>query len=646
MTVVRGRARTGARAVLRTVFCGALAAVGLLAAGCGSDNIIYGTVATTLSSVSSQFSTYTVNLSLSELTRTDGQIAFIEGAYGAGRAERVDLARLTDVSELLSAGAVPIGTYKSATFTLDYGSPIVDVDVNGVPTPATVVDSTGAALSTISVTVTFDPDHPLVVQTGQGSRLNINFDLTAGSVIDTSKNPIQVTTQPVIAVSATPVDTQPIRARGVFVATNNSTGEITFNILPLYESNQYAGQTIPLGALHVQTGPQTTYNVNGQAYLGSAGVTAVGGLQVNTLIAAYGTLGDLSTSTPSFTATDIYAGSTLQDLAQDHFTGTIASRSGNTLKLHGVSVLLRNGVYTYLPDLPVTVGASTIVSEDTQPNATGLDIHSLSIGQRIDVSGNVICASPSEVTPNCATAVNGSVLGSLDATSGQARMVPTRVWGTLSSTTPASATLNMVSLDGFAPTPPPGQSGFSFDFTGTGAGGAQADPANYVVDTGSLDLSATPPGSSTPIAVDGFVTPFGTAPPDFTALAVTPGAAFENSQLIVVWPAGGIKAPFNSADSGSIVVNLANTTSAVDIGLSSQSLSSSVTIQPASGVTPELSIGNVTAGILMYGTFTALESQLDTIVGGTGFVQTLVAQGSYNATTGIFTAKRIHIVTD
>ncbi|MEW8381352.1 MAG: metallophosphoesterase, partial [Candidatus Thiodiazotropha taylori] len=55
-----------------------------------------------------------------------------------------------------------------------------------------------------------------------------------------------------------------------------------------------------------------------------------------------------------------------------------------------------------------------------------------------------------------------------------------------------------------------------FDFSGTGSSAAtDADPENYEVDHGALDISQINAG--VPLRVIGFVTPFATAPADFTA---------------------------------------------------------------------------------------------------------------------------------
>ncbi len=59
----------------------------------------------------------------------------------------------------------------------------------------------------------------------------------------------------------------------------------------------------------------------------------------------------------------------------------------------------------------------------------------------------------------------------------------------------------------------------AFTFTGTGTTSASdASGTAYVVSTGAL--SQTGLAANAPIQVQGFVTPFGTAPPDFTATSL------------------------------------------------------------------------------------------------------------------------------
>jgi len=87
-----------------------------------------------------------------------------------------------------------------------------------------------------------------------------------------------------------------------------------------------------------------------------------------------------------------------------------------------------------------------------------------------------------------------------------------------------------------------------FDFTGTGS-----DPANYQVNTGSLGLAGVESGD--PVRVRGFPTPFGSAPPDFDAVAVI-NAAEMPAAVGVSWTFPGSAAAFPALEASQIVADL------------------------------------------------------------------------------------------
>src|SRR6266480_5915656 len=252
-------------------------------------------------------------------------------------------------------------------------------------------------------------------------------------------------------------------------------------------------------------------------------------LQTNTPTAAYGTLGDLSGITPGFHATAVYAGTSLESPDADHISGVVSARSGSTLTVHGATSVTRFGAVTVHNNATVTLGSATVVSEDGMA-ASGLTPLSVSVGQQLDVSGQTTIDASGNVT--------------MDATNGQVRLASTRIWGTLNSATPGSALLDVLSLGNFAPA--------GLNFAGTGSTVA-ANPSAYALNTGALDESGTAAG--TLLQVDGIVNAFGSAPPDFTATAITAGTATEQ-RLVVEWINGGLTAPFTSASSAGLVVNL------------------------------------------------------------------------------------------
>jgi hypothetical protein len=352
----------------------------------------------------------------------------------------------------------------------------------------------------------------------------------------------------------------------------------------------------------------------------------------STSVVAYGTLDSLVGITPSFNATSVYAGSSQEGDLAEYLTGTVTARSGDTLNLHGVTYLDPQGVFQYYADIPVGIGTSTIVSEDGVA-APNLSLASISVGQQINVSGQAGIDS-----------TTGDLLN-LDATEGQVRLAQTQLWGTLTSATPTSATVDMLTLDNWTPS--------AFAFAGTATSGA-VNPGAYVVNTGAVNESGVTAG--TLLQFNGLVTPFGTAPPDFTATTVTPGSATEQV-LICEWPHGGSPTPFSSVSNAGLVVNLSNAalddvryirTGPATLDLKTLPASPLITTVGAPASALQLAIGSFTAtnGVSVYNNMADFISKVQaTFPAGntTNQVFRLTAYGQYNSTTNTFVATRIHV---
>jgi len=614
MTVVRTRRSRSGRPL--TALAWGLTA---LLAGCGGSSTSPGTPVITLSDTSGDFAAYRVGIDSISLTDTNGAVV-----APLLTVESVDLAALTDLAELLEVPAVPSGTYKSATLTLDYTSASIWVNVNGQAVAATAVSGTGSGLSTIALTITFDPNHPLVITRGESTRLAIDIDLAASNSINTSTTIPTVTVRPFLVMTPAPADATVIRARGLLVTVPSGSSGYVMNVRPLTDL------VSALGAVTVSTNAQTYFNINGVAYTGAAGLTAMASLPENTPTAAYGTLGDLSGITPGFHATAVYVGTSLESPLADHIRGVVSARSGNTLTVHGATSVTRFGVVTILKNATVTLGSATVVSEDGVA-ASGLTPLSVSVGQQLDVSGQSSFDSSGNFT-------------TMDATAGQVRLASTRVWGTLNSATAGSAKLDVLSLGNFAP------AGFNFAGTGTTA----ANPSDYVVNTGSLDQSAT--AAHTLLQVDGIVNAFGSAPPDFTATAITAGTATEQ-RLVVEWINGGATAPFLSDSSAGLVVALNNANlgtiheirtgpAALDLKtLSSFPASPLITTVGADQSRLQLAIGSasLSTGVSVFNSISGFAAALSSTFNGTNKIYRLVAVGQYNIGTNTFVASRISV---
>jgi hypothetical protein len=618
MTVVRTRRSRAARALTALAWGFTV----LLASCGGGSTTTLGTPVITLSDTSGDFAAYRVSISSITLTNTNGAIA-----TPLLTPESVDLAALSDLAELLEVPPAPSGTYKSATLTLDYSSASIWVNVNGQAVAATAVDSTGKALSTVTLTITFDPNHQLVISQGQSTHLAIDIDLAASNSINTSTTPATVTVRPFPVMTPAPADATLMRVRGRLVTVQSGSSDYVMNVRPLTDL------TSALGAVTVSTNAQTYFNINGVAYTGAAGLTAMASLPENSSSAAYGTLGDLSGITPGFHAAAVYAGTSLESPLADHISGVVSARSGNTLTVRGANSVTRLGFVTFLSNATVTLGSGTVVSEDGVA-ASGLTPLSVSVGQQLDVSGQSAFDASGNLT--------------MDATAGQVRLASTRVWGTLiSPATAGSASLDVLSLGNFAP------AGFNFAGTGTTAG-QDANPSAYVVNTGSLDESAT--AAHTLLQVDGTVNPFGSAPPDFAATAITAGTATEQ-RLVVEWVNGGATAPFLSDSSAGLVVDLNNANlgtiheirtgpAALELKtLSSFPASPLITTVGADQSNLQLAIGSasLSTGVSVFNSISGFAAALTSTFNGTNKIYRLVAVGQYNIGTNTFVASRISV---
>jgi hypothetical protein len=626
MTVVRARLT---RRLLWTSCALILSAAALLASCRGYNNITYGTAVVTMSSdVGGQFSSYVVNIDGVTLTRSDGVVFPVLGTF-----ETVDLARLQDLSELVEAPAVPVGTYTTMTLTVDYSAADITVNVAGVPTRANPVDSGNNAMITTTLTVAFDPGNQLVISGGACTRLAIDFNLAAFNSVNAGTSPLTVTVRPFVTAIAAPADQTSLRARGIFVVSQPSSSDFIVNMRPFNDL------VSALGALTVNTSSSTYFNINGVVYTGAAGLTAMKSLQISTPIAAFGTVGGFGTITPSFTATAVYAGTMVEDPLADSLTGTVSAVNGTTIHVHGASYLPRPGGLTaqpYFPDVPVTVGTATIVTEDGSA-ASGLSTSSISVGQRINVSGQGTIDITGALTSMDAT---GTAAG---APPGQVRLQPTPVWGTLNSAVAGSMSLNVLSIGDFQPS--------ALTFTGTGTSSANdAVAASYAVNTPGIDESATAAG--TLLKAYGVVTPFGSAPPDFTATSVILGTATAQT-LVVEWVNGGAPSPFSSASSAGLVVNLsdANLSSTIRYIATGPkqtdltTLPASPTIAFAAGTTLTLAVGPITVNsistIQVFESASSFATALTSALNGTNKVSSLACVGQYDPTTNTFTATQV-----
>ena len=658
MTDVRARMSQSARNGLRYVLCGLGLLLALLTASCGNGIFVPGTPIFTITDRSGEFTSFIVTLYQIQLTRNDNTVVTLPMIN-----QRVDLVELSNLAEIMGAPAVEEGTYVSMTLTLIYTGAQITVDVNGQSVPTTILDPTTSpanqAAGTQTFTVQFDPNNPLVITNQKSNLVNIDIDLAASTTIDFS-NPANPTVyiKSFATGNAIPVYTKPIRARGLFVIADTANNNFIMNVRPFHDISNS-----PFGAMTVQPTAQTYYNINGTSYTGAAGLAALASIQnvyADFQVQVYGTgpgagspFSSLSTITPSFVPTAVYAGTSVESTIQDHIVGVVQGISGNTLTVLGGEFIWRyggNSVYgggiSLVNTVPITVSSATAVTQDGVIPATPLSISSVSVGQLIDVSGQATLDA------------NGNPL-SLDATAGptqpnggQIRLQSTAAWGTVVSLAPTATctgmTLDLGLLGNYIPDP--------FSFVGTQSGGGTGNPDAYCVNTGSLDLSAITAASANSaqplVRVDGLVAPFGAGPPDFNATAATLGSATTDQQLILEWTGGGTGSPFTTTQANSLVPNmtLSNFNGIHEIRTGPNNLD--VTTLPAGfSITPVavgsnallLSVGNTTNAIQTFNSAGPWVTAITTALGKSILISKLVASGYYDPTANTFNAYNISI---
>ncbi|HVW70056.1 MAG TPA: hypothetical protein VHB68_13850 [Steroidobacteraceae bacterium] len=649
MTVFGARLGSGARNGLRILTCLLVLSCALLTGSCGNNYYDVGTPVITLTDRSGDFTSYIVTIDYIYMTRKDGTVVTLPATN-----LRVDMVELANLIEVLEAPAAGVGTYVSATFVIDYSAPQILVNINGRSVATTLIDpSTSAAPTTQTLVVQFDPTNPLVITQNTSHLAAFDFDLEAGSAIDYSTSPYPtVYVSSYVTVNASPVYNKPVRARGLFVQANTKNDTFIMNVRPLH----YIYNT-GFGAMTVVTNGSTYYNINGVAYTGAAGLAALSQVEntyADLQVEVYGTgpgvgnpWNDLTTITPSFVATQVYAGTSLESTVQDHIIGTVKAISNNTLTVGGAELVIRAnsstfpGAITFADTATVTVSDATAVSQDGVIPGTQLTTASISVGQAIDVSGQATTDSYGNPLSLDATAGPSAA----NANGGQVRLQSTPIWGTVNSLSGSNLDLNLLLMNNFEPG--------IFTFTGTGSG-TPATPPSYAVDTGSLDTSAiTASTIANPLVkVDGIVAPFGSGPPYFNATNVTleEGSTAE-STLVIEWTDHGTTSPFTTILSTGLVVDLNNSllTAFHEIRTGPNTLD--IKTLPSFTITPTtigantllLSIGNITNEILSFNTAQIWADHVVQQLTQPVAFEKLVATGYFDSTTNTFYAYNISV---
>lgn len=278
---------------------------------------------------------------------------------------------------------------------------------------------------------------------------------------------------------------------------------------------------------------------------------------------------------------------------------------------------------TFQRQVSVTVGSGTTVTEEGQSGS--FSDSDISVGQNVRISGT--------------TATGSSGVPTLDATAGTAFLFPTTGLGLVTGTATGSVTVSLQQL-GYV-------DASALNFAGTGATSQQdATAASYQVSVpSSVSTSA---GSGAAVQFTGFVTPFGSAPPDFAASTLI---IYGQTQTLfdVRWASPGIVAPFATLNGSELLLSQATLQGIAQkvlrvgwLTLDPTTLSSGLELVPdTTGTAPQsFAIVHVQSQTIdSFSTFNDLATALATDLNGTTGVLQVMAEGSY--TSGALTADHV-----
>ncbi len=566
-----------------------------------------------LTDADGDFVTYSVDVTSLTLVRADGVVV-----NALPNRARIDFAQYTELTEFLSIASVPPGTYTAGKIALDYSDAEVFVESGEEMVEALVVDANGQALGSAEFEIVLDNRRQLVVRRGLPSILTIDFDLGASHQVDLGSTPVTATAEPYLLAEVDPVEIKEMRLRGPLLSVDLDAGSYTIGIRPFHLRD---GQ---FGRARVNVDSNTVFEIDGESYEGDAGLQVMAQLESRTPTVAFG---ELNVMTRMFVAQNVYAGSSVPGHGLDVVRGNVIERDGNTLTVRGAIIIPRQGRARFHRTATVLMSENTRILKAGAHDAD-LDVMSISVGQRINAFGDASASPDSGIE--------------LDATNGRIRMLVTRLNGRVKTTTIGQMDIRLQSIDGR----PAG----IFDFSGTGMSPlVDADPENYEIATGQLDLSET--GEGAPVKVFGFVNRFAEAPPDFEARSVS-DYSDSRALLAIGWGAEGTATPFVTLGSEGLVLDLGNP----DIGMRHYIRQGGVftnllSLETSPLVAPHPERPGVFAikqdnRIWIHSDFALFAADLGNRLDGSTRVRGMYAKGGYRSDANQFVAGRIGVLLD
>lgn len=365
--------------------CGSSASDSTSGGGGGGDDD-EGTVTLAITDAASdELSSFTVDLVGATFQRASG-------ASTSVLTEPVDdlnLVELEEFADVFSVVELPVAVYVGLTLTFDWTDAVAMII--GETEAADIFDSEGDPLTgQTTMEVTFEEPFDLIA--GRRAYLELDFNLDATVSVNAAAN--SVTVSPTIIVSIDPDDPKSLVLIGELVEVNTADSLYTMDL------KRPGGDTVV--NVTCATDAATVFQIDGESYVGSAGLTAMDGLAAGTRVQCYG---EHSTSSDEFDVSYVEAGlGTLG--SSDIVEGHVIERVGNAgadpvLTVRGYSINEEGTQANFNTDFTVNLSfAETSVIQ--RASITDYDTDDINVGQAVRVYGSL---SDDTMTANTADSV-------------------------------------------------------------------------------------------------------------------------------------------------------------------------------------------------------------------------------------------------
>ena len=456
---------------------------------------------------------FTVEITSVELTKLGGAVTNV-----LSTPVTVDLATLTDASQILSIQTIPAGTYVAAEITLDFTNS--QCLLVGETTPAAIEDVDGNPLTgTLALPIQFGQTNWLHATFNRHKLLEFDFDLNQSLTADTGTN--TVTVEPAFALHVDPAAPKPLIAVGELTSVDTAAGTFVADIQTL------GGTSICSATFHIDTA--SVFQIDGVPSVGDPGLVALGNVTPGTWIQMFGTIDPLSMGVQ---ASYVEAGTGTYNGGTDIVEGHVVDRTGGAgsdaiLTVMGHSSNAAHDTFQFNATFTVSTSfASTKAVR--RGDFRVFDMDDVNVGQRVRIFGAL-------------TGVTMDATGTTDVV----RMEPTRIFGfSGGAVTSGVMTIDLNRVD----LRPEG------DFNWAGSGATPPDPDAFEVQVGTLDqgLGIT---AGTPVEARGFFAAVDDTDEDQVATALTNHATSPSLLFVRNLPGGITVTPTSDLNSIDLAIS-------------------------------------------------------------------------------------------